>query len=250
MLAYRTLKAVAGGEQSLDKMCTLGNEVLFESLGGTTPRANSTVRGEVGKEQQYLQPGEKMTVEALLCGMMAVSGNDAANGLAVQLDGSEEAYLSAVNRQMHEAPFELSESTVYARAYGRECYASAEDVAKMLYVILCDRDVSDAFWQVASVRNTRDKVKIVRTNGEIEEVDRENTHRFITGRYRGYLERELGGGVRVCGKTGTWIKDFVQVTAVEREGRILIAVVLKGRNERERDDTTLSLLSWGFHHDE
>lgn len=248
MLAYRTIKAVKSHHQALtwDSVCTLGEEVTFPYLGGTTLDANSTIRGRINGVQQYLQPGEKISIESLLYGAMVVSGNDAASGLAVQVDGSEGKYIRAVNRQMHESPFSLSQNTEFERAYGRGCYSSASDIAKMMNVVLNDGEVSECFWQVAGALRTGDMVKITKGDGIDEIVDRENTHQFISGKYRDYLEREIGSNVSVCGKTGTWIKDYALATAVNSRGKTLIAVVLKAANERERDDSTLSLLSWGF----
>src|SRR3546814_6572214 len=45
----------------------------------------------------FLRPGEKVSVEALLKGLITVSGNDAAAVLAVGIDGSEAAFVKRMN---------------------------------------------------------------------------------------------------------------------------------------------------------
>ena len=50
----------------------------------------------------YISPGEKMTIKDLLYGLMLRSGNDAAETLAVQLFGNEEAFVQKMNAKAKE----------------------------------------------------------------------------------------------------------------------------------------------------
>ena len=288
MVAYQLIKSIESGRANWhwDDLYTLGDEVTFKNLGGTTINANSTVKGwttqmvpsekrrekvslpkylyrtirrmkkgnkspKLAQSRQirvthYMEPGDKLSLRSLLYGAMTVSGNDAAAAIAAALEGTEEQFVKKLNTQMHSAPFNLSDSTYFSRAYGRDCYSSALDVAKMLKVILDDPDTAEKFWEFAGATETDGKVSIIHTDGTKEDISRENTHPFINGKYKDYLTNEIGENYRICGKTGTWIVDFVLATVVEREGRTLISTVLKTKNEKERDDATLQLLSWGF----
>ena len=50
----------------------------------------------------YLRPGQVCTVAELLCGLLLVSGNDAALALACTVSGSEEAFVELMNRRARE----------------------------------------------------------------------------------------------------------------------------------------------------
>lgn len=247
MLAYRQIKLIetARTPWKWGDRYTCQEEVTYRYLAGTTVKSNSTVRGEQDGVMQYLSPGEEMSMESLLYGAMVLSGNDAASALAVALDGSEEAYLRNVNAQMHTAPFNLSECTQFGRTYGRECYSTALDIAQMLRTILADKDAAPKFWTVCGAANTVGKVDITLTDGSVEHITKPNTHQFISGAYRSRLEDAIGRTVKICGKTGTF-ENYYLATAVEAGGKTLIAVVLRAKTQRIRDDSTLAILSWGF----
>jgi len=247
MIAYRQIKLIETGMTSWkwDSVYTVQDEVTFPYLAGTSRNSNSTIRGERDKVTQYLVPGEQLTMESLLYGAMVLSGNDAASAIAVALDGSEERYLKTINTEMHALPFDLSEQTQFGRAYGRECYSTAIDVAKMMRVNLVDKDIAPIFWTVCGAADTTGRVYIKQTNGEIEGVERAHTHQFISGAYRSHLESTVKGPIKICGKTGTFGNRFL-ATAVQSGNRTLIATVLCAKTSRIRDDSTLALLSWGF----
>ena len=242
----KEIEADPDARYTWDDLYTMGDEVTFEALGGTTLNANSTVRGRCNGVNEYLVPGEKASLRSLLYGAFVVSGNDAANALVTAVNGSERAYLERIRTSIKSAPFDLSDATQIGRAYGRDCYSSALDVAKIARVLMADESVSDVFKCVSGAPSTRGSVEIVKTSGDVESVERDSTHPFVCGPYNERLKALLGSDIGVYGKTGTWIEDYVLATIVERDGRTLVAVVLNTNSARKRDDTTLSLLAWGF----
>ena len=246
MLAYRQIKLLGTNSSAWQSLQKVGDEVTLASLGGTGVESNSTVIGRIDGVTRYLQPGDKLTEEGLLYGALVVSGNDAAAAIASAIDGNEMTYLARIDETMHRAPFNMSDKSRFGRVYGRDCYSTARDISKAMYTILHDDAVAPVFWRAAGAPSTAGKVEIIKGDGTAVPVERSNTHPFIGGRYKKYLTREIGSVDRICGKTGTWIKDFVLTTAVEHNGKVLIATVLHADNEKKRDDTTLALLSWGF----
>ena len=79
------------GELPLDKMCTVGPETWQKWHG---PQAGSTM---------FLSPGEQVSVENLLHGIVTLSGNDASVVLAECIAGTEEAFANVMNDDRQEA---------------------------------------------------------------------------------------------------------------------------------------------------
>ena len=73
------------GDLALDKMCTVRPETWRKWHG---PQAGSTM---------FLSPGEQVSVENLLHGIVTLSGNDASVVLAECIAGTEEAFANVMN---------------------------------------------------------------------------------------------------------------------------------------------------------
>src|SRR5678815_3090757 len=73
------------GDLKLDKMCTVRPETWQKWHG---PQAGSTM---------FLSPGEQVSVENLLKGIITLSGNDASVVLAECIAGTEEAFANVMN---------------------------------------------------------------------------------------------------------------------------------------------------------
>lgn len=97
----------------LDKRVTIGDEVL-DSYGTNI----------------YIKPGEVMSVEDLLYGLMLRSGNDAALTLAVQLFDSEEQFVERMNEKAKDLGMK---HTHFSNCHGlddkNENYSTAYDLA-------------------------------------------------------------------------------------------------------------------------
>lgn len=85
----------------------------------------------------YLTPGQILTADELIAGLLLCSGNDAAEALAIGLCGSEAAFVSKMNEKA--AALGLRD-TVYANPHGldaEENHSTARDLAKLM---LCCMD--------------------------------------------------------------------------------------------------------------
>lgn len=69
---------------NMDDMVTVGDEVVID---------------EAGSSMCGVKPGETMSMEQLLYGLLIPSGNDAANAIAVHLSGSVEAFADKMNEE-------------------------------------------------------------------------------------------------------------------------------------------------------
>lgn len=154
----------------------------------------------------YLKPGEVLTVEALLYGLMLHSGNDAAVALAMYCSGSVAAFAEKMNRRAEELGLT---NTNYVNPHGldeKNHYSTARDLAKLAAAAM----ENEIFHKVVS---TKQAVFGERTF---------TNHNKLLWRYEGAV------GV----KTGyTMSAGRILVSAAERNGRQLIAVTIRDRND-------------------
>jgi D-alanyl-D-alanine carboxypeptidase (penicillin-binding protein 5/6) len=85
MATELAFELIDNGQLSLNKMCTVQQETWQKWHG---PAAGSTM---------FLSPGEQVSVENLLHGVVTLSGNDAAIALAECIAGTEQAYVAQEN---------------------------------------------------------------------------------------------------------------------------------------------------------
>lgn len=90
-----------------------------------------------------LQPGDSVTLHQLAAGMLLPSGNDAANAAAVEIVGSEEAFVRLMNQRAAELGLE---NTQYRNPSGLDAeghYSSARDLATLAAHALENEDFAD-----------------------------------------------------------------------------------------------------------
>ena len=154
----------------------------------------------------YLKPGEKVTVEALLYGLMLCSGNDAALALAEACCGSVESFVAEMNRRAAQLGMEQSS---FANPNGLDAeghYSTARDMARLAAAAAKD----PTFVRLCSTK----QVSIA--------------GRTMTNHNR--LLREVEGCLGM--KTGyTQAAGRTLVTCAVRDGRTLVAVTLCDGND-------------------
>lgn len=167
----------------------------------------------------YLKPGETLTVEDLLYGLMLQSGNDAAVALAIHCGGSVEEFVALMNQKA--AELQLT-GTHFANPNGlddAENYATARDLAVLTQYAL-DNPV---FAQVV-----RTKTATLGGNRAV------TNHNKLLWRYDGCIGVKTGF-TRAAGR--------ILVSAAERDGRRLVVVTI-GASDDWNDHT--KLLDYGF----
>lgn len=184
------------------------------------PATEYTVTAEDMAEgsSMYLKAGEKLTLEALLYGLMLPSGNDAALAVARCVSGSVEDFVAAMNAKAKALGMT---NTSFANPSGLDDpahFSTARDMAVLTRAALARED----FRAIVSTRSL--------TVGERTLVN----HNKLLGWYEGCM------GV----KTGyTTTAGRTLVSAAERNGQTLIAVTLK--DSRDWEDHK-ALLDYGF----
>lgn len=218
MTAYVVLDLIRMGELSRDKSFTMTEAIWKKWNAGT------------GGSTMFLRPGEKVTVDDLLKGLITVSGNDAAALLAVGIDGSEEVFVKRMNRVASDIGMSSSRfGTPSGWPDGGVTQVSAADL-----ITLADRLIRDhpegyaRYFSMPRLQHGKapDGKPIVQPN-----------RNPILGRFEG------ADGL----KTGhTAEAGYCFLGSAKRGGRRLIMVVAGMSSEKARRDEAERLMRWGF----
>ena len=178
-----------------------------------------TVTGDhmVEGSSMYLKPGEVVTVEELLYGLMLCSGNDAALALA-DCCGGLETFVAAMNDKA--AALGMT-GTSFANPNGLDDerhYSTARDMAKLAQAAL----KNETLMRIASTRSVTIGGRTMHNHNKL----------------LGYMDNCLGlktGYTRAAGRT--------LVSCAEKNGQRLIAVTLQDGNDWADHQT---LFDYGF----
>lgn len=214
----------------LENVKNLEEKVTFSSAAtGANLEPNSTVIGAIA--------GDKLSVRDCLYSLLLHSANDCANALAEHVAGSNEKFAELMNQKAAELG---CTNTHFANPSGLnnpEHYTCCADMAKIMQYAIQNEtfrtiDASQAYTHAPIIKYPDPSAS-------------ENTvyahHRMMRKSYSDYYE-----GV-FAGKTGyTTLAGNTLVTACERNGMTLIAVILNGHNSQYKD--TKALFDYGFEH--
>ena len=168
----------------------------------------------------YLQAGEKLTLEALMYGLLLASGNDAALAVAGVCGGTVENFVHQMNRR---AALLGMEHTHFVNPSGltqEGHYSTAADMARLAAVCMKNETIA----------------RIVSTKSITIAGRSFTNHNKLLWRYEGCVGMKTGYTER-SGRT--------LISCAEREGQRLIAVTLNDGNDWA-DHT--ALLDYGFEH--
>lgn len=184
---------------------------------------SSAHAASMGGSDIWLEEGEQMSVDDMLKATLVASANDAAVALAEYSEGSEDAFVSRMNRRAKELGMK---DTVFKNCNGLDedgHVSSAYDVALMSAELIKHTKVFDytSIW----LDFLRDgKTQIVNTNKLLK------SYKGITG-----LKTGTTGDAGSC----------ISATA-KRDGLSLIAVVLGSDSGTDRFKDASTLLDYGF----
>ncbi len=175
-----------------------------------------------GSSTMFLTPGERVTVENLIRGIVVQSGNDACIVVAEGIAGSEEAFSDSMTREARELGLI---NTTFRNSTGwphSEHLSTAHDLGLL------------------AIRIIRDFPEFYHYFGE-----REFTYNNIRQYNRNPLLSSYHGSDGL--KTGHTIDAGYGLTAsAERAGQRLVVVVNGLQNKKERKAEPSRLLDWGF----
>ncbi|NBI09172.1 D-alanyl-D-alanine carboxypeptidase [Colidextribacter sp. OB.20] len=194
------MEAVQSGQLTLQTPITAG-DTAYQGLTGNFSTANIKI-------------GETLTVEELLYCLMLPSANEAANILAVAVDGSIEAFVEHMNRRASELGCRGTHFTNPHGLHSDEHYTTAYDLALTMQACL-----EHEMFQTVT-RTPKHIVPATNLSGEREIY---NGNGLVSSwRYGGYLYDKCIGG-----KTGTTDEaGRCLVSAAEDGDEVLISVIL------------------------
>jgi D-alanyl-D-alanine carboxypeptidase (penicillin-binding protein 5/6) len=168
-----------------------------------------------------LHPGERLRRDVLLRAMLIVSANDAAVALAVDVAGSQEAFVERMNDTARALGLD---QTIAANPSGLDAPGAGSSAHDLI-------ELADRLMGHASFRATvaRDEAYL---HGEVHPATNE-----LVGAYPGATGIKTGtttgGGASVVG-------------AATRDGRSLIVALLGATSSDNRFEGAAALLDWGF----
>ncbi|MBR6745297.1 MAG: D-alanyl-D-alanine carboxypeptidase [Clostridia bacterium] len=204
--------------------------LVFEALEQGMLTTDQTVRisetaASMGGSQIFLAPGEEMSVDDLLKGLIVSSANDAAVALAEAISGSEEAFVVRMNARAAELGMRNThfENTNGLDDTTENHVTSARDIAIMTKALIRHEKVFDytTIW-MDTIRNGTFGLS--------------NTNKLIRF-YKGATGLKTGSTEKA--------KFCISATA-ERDGLSLIAVVMGSPTKEARNALAASLLDFGF----
>lgn len=206
MTAYVVFKQIKKGKIAINNQCLIGRDAWRKS-----------------GSSMFLNYGDIVTIDDLLKGLLAVSGNDAAIALAQASAGGYQNFIKLMNDEASEIGLKDS---YFKNPHGLNeagHYMSLRDLATLTMRIYQEFPQYTHYFSITEF-----------TYGKVTQPNR---HPLIRTHYDG----------AVGGKTGhTNEGGYGVVAIVKRDHRRLIAVVNKAKTPVARMKTVTSLLDYGF----
>lgn len=209
-------------------LLTLEQSNLADTI---TMSADAIYAVDRGSSHIALNVGERISVEDALYALSIASANDAANGLAELVGGSISDFAALMTARAQEIG---AVNTHFNNANGlpdNEHYTTAHDMA----LITRQAIQLPEFLTIFSANYH----EIAPSNKQKQTRKLHSANYFLNG------VRHLDGVI--ASKTGyTREARYTLVTIVRRQGRTLLAVVMKSNTKRDKWDDTQKLIDYGF----
>ena len=193
-------------------------KITMEDMVPVSERAMS-----MGGSTMFLEAGEQLSVYELIKGIAVASANDGCVAMAEYINGSEEAFVNAMNERAAELGMENTHFTNTNGLDADDHYSSARDVALMSAELLKHEKIFE-FTTIWTDKMHDGKFDLANTNKLI---------RF----YPGANGLKTGSTSQaLCCLSATALRDDLQ----------LIAVVLGAPTSNDRFDAARTLLDYGF----
>ncbi len=192
---------------------------------------------EPGASHIALDTDERLTVLNGLYALMLPSANDAANGLAEHVQGDIDEFGTLMNTRAAELGATGTHFSNPHGLYEDDHYTTAHDMALITRQAITNPQFCD-IWSTLEhtipATNKNETRDYIRTQVDLLRPDSRYYYPECTG-----------------GKMG-WVPQskYTGVMTAERDGRILIAVLMGNSNENSLFEDAISLFNYGFEHTE
>ena len=205
MSAYAVFRALKEGQMSLDDQVTV-SEKAWRTQGS----------------RMFIEVGTRVSVEALLLGMIVQSGNDASVALAEHVAGTEAVFAQMMNQYAAELGMH---SSMFQNATGlpsENHYSTARDLTTLARAIITE---FPDYYRWYSVKEYQ--------YGDIKQNNRNSL-----------LWRDPSVDGMKTGHTDD--AGYCLVSSAERDGMRIVSVVLGTSSAKSRIDGSQALLNYGF----
>ncbi len=220
---------------SITKIMTAILAIRYGNLSDTVTVTQDAVITESGASLCGIKPGDRLTLEQLLYGLMLPSGNDAGAAIAVHIAGSIEAFADMMNEEARRLgavdthfvnPHGLTDENHYTTAYD-------------LYLIYQEALTLPEFREVTGCLSY--DAAYTDAAGALVTQTWQNTNQYLIGK------RDAPDGLTVfSGKTGTTQAAgscLIMATRSDDDGAEYISVVLKSPDRNSLYDNMTKLIS-------
>ena len=179
-----------------------------------------------GGTQIYLEPGEVMTASDLMKGISMSSANDATVALAERISGSEEKFVSMMNKKAKELGLKNTNFVNPTGLDEKNHYSSAYDLAIIAKELMKHQDIFrfSSLYEDYLRQNTENKFWLVNTNKLVR------LYEGCDGLKTGYTDDAL----------------YTMAVTAKRGNMRLLAIVLGESVSKVRNKETQELLDYGF----
>jgi serine-type D-Ala-D-Ala carboxypeptidase (penicillin-binding protein 5/6) len=205
MSAYAVFQSLKDGRIKLDDMVTV----------------SAHARAQEGS-RMFIEIGTRVSVEALIQGMIVQSGNDATVALAEHVAGSEPVFIDLMNQYAQKIGMTSSHFENSPGMPGPQHYMTARDAGLLAAALV--REFPEYYKWYSQREFTWNKITQPNRNGLL---DRDPT---IDGLKTGHTESA----------------GYCLVASGLREGMRVISVVMGASSIRAREDASLALINYGF----
>lgn len=206
---------------SITKIMTALIAIRDGNLSDMVTVGPETVITETGASLAHINPGDTLTMEQLLYGLMLPSGNDAGAAIAVHMAGSTEAFAEKMNETAHALG---ATDTHFVNPHGlsnEEHYTTAYD----LYLIFNEALKYPEFQKI--IGTVSYQAQYTDGTGQTKTQEWKNSNQYLNGKSK------APDGITVLGgKTGTTraAGSCLILGSQDENGNDYISVVLKAEN--------------------
>lgn len=178
-----------------------------------------------GYSSMFIIPGDKVSVEDLLKGIIIVSGNDACLALAQGIAGTEEEFVNMMNSMAQKIGLYDTRFSNSSGLYDENNYSTAKDIAKMSIYLIKNYPKLYEYYKIK-------KFKWDRTGGAP----------ITQGNRNPILYKDMGGDGLKTGHLAN--SGYSLVATIKKDERRILSVISGTTSKRERSKETIRLLSY------
>ena len=178
-----------------------------------------------GYSSMFIMPGDKVSVENLLKGIIVVSGNDACVALAQGIAGTEEEFVNMMNSMAERIGLLNTKFANSSGLYSEDNYSTAADIAKMSIYLINNFPKLYEYYKIK-------KFKWDRTGGAP----------ITQGNRNPILYKDMGGDGLKTGHLDD--SGYSLAATVKKDERRILSVISGLTSKKERSRETVRLISY------